>query len=360
MSSPVVDVIIAVHTATRPIARAVASVIDHTEAPVRVNVVAHNIAPDIIRTNLGAYADHPDVRLLPYRDGIPSPAGPMNHGLDQATAPFTALLGSDDEFAPGAIDSWLNIQQQASADAVLAQIRLPNGNIDPYPPVRNGVRVRELDVRKDRLFYRSAPLGLVSRERFKELRLAVGLRSGEDLPYSATVWACAHRLAYDLDHPGYIINDDVPDRVTFEPRPMSEDFRYLDEFDKLDWLTGASTATRTALVVKILRIHVFDAIAARISVPATRSTLAEDITQVLRRLHDMAPGAIRLLARADRRVLDTVLADRASEREISELLAARWTYRSINAMLPRNPLLALHRQAPFRTLLAGARSVLGR
>lgn len=357
VTSPLVDVIVAVHTAARPVARAVASVIDHTEAPVRVNVIAHNIDPGIIRTNLGSYANHPQVRLLPYRDGIPSPAGPMNHGLEQSTAPFTTLLGSDDEFAPGAIDSWLTLQQETQADVVLAKIQLASGRVDPYPPVRNGNRLRELDGTKDRLPYRSAPLGLVSRLRFPDLRLSVGLQSGEDLVYSTVLWFTGRHLAYDLRGPAYIVNDDMEDRVTSAPRPFEHDFRFVDELIALPWLADAPSSARTAIVVKILRIHVFDAIAARIADPVARATLRSDLSALLERLGALAPAALALLSRADRKVLDAVQNDPSLDaHRISALLAARWNYRTLSAMLPRNPFLTFHPQAPFRTFLAGART----
>ena len=50
-TQPVVDVVIAVHTAQRPVARAVASVLD-CRAPVRVTVVAHHVEPALIEANL--------------------------------------------------------------------------------------------------------------------------------------------------------------------------------------------------------------------------------------------------------------------------------------------------------------------
>lgn len=145
MSEYAVDVVIAVHSAERPVARAAGSVLSGTEAPVRVTVVAHNIDPEIIRGRLGELADHPQLRLIELADGIHSPAGPMNLGFERAEAPFVALLGSDDELAPGAIDSWLALQRETNAEAVLARIRLANGAVDPYPPVRWGRRVRNLD-----------------------------------------------------------------------------------------------------------------------------------------------------------------------------------------------------------------------
>src|SRR5690625_4325082 len=93
--TPRVDVIIAVHTPQRPILRAVSSVLDHTSADVRVTVVVHNTELAPIAVHLTRYAADHRLRLAHFVDGVPSPAGPMNHGLSLATAEFTALLGSD-------------------------------------------------------------------------------------------------------------------------------------------------------------------------------------------------------------------------------------------------------------------------
>lgn len=355
MIEPAVDMTIAVHSETRPVARAAASVLDHTAAPVRVNVVAHNIDPDIIRRNLGDYADHPSLRLLELRDGIRSPAGPMNHGFASSTAPFISVMGSDDELAPGAIDSWLAMQRATGAEAVLARIRLASGTTDPYPPVRRGTRTRGLDPRKDRLAYRSAPLGLISRERFGDLRLTAGLQSGEDLTYSLTVWFTAASLAYDLDGPAYVINDDAGDRVTFAPRPVWQDFAFLDELESLSWFASARRADRIAIVAKLVRIHVFDAILSRVRAPEDLEANRGDLLDLLARLLDLAPGAERLLSRGDHAVFRALRDPQSTPERIIRALEARHAYLSPASLIPANPLLALHAQAPFRTLFAGYR-----
>lgn len=357
MPQPVVDVTIAVHSATRPIARAVASVVDHTSADVRVTVVAHNIDPETIRANLGAYAHRPDVRLLSLRDGIASPAGPMNLGLARSDAPFVAVLGSDDEFAPGAIDSWLALQRDTGATAVIARVRIGARGIDPYPPVRRGRRRRRLSAAKDRLSYRSAPLGLIDRGRFHDLRFTEGLPSGEDLAYSATLWFTGARTAYDLTGPAYVVNDDAVDRVTFAPRPVWEDFAFLDAIESTSWYPRLRRSDRRALAVKILRVHFFDAVLARVRTDEGILAHRGDLLDVLARLEERAPGVIALLARADRAVLDELRSPEPDAAAILHFIDARWNYRTVAAMLPRNPLLALHRQAPFRTLYAGLRAM---
>lgn len=355
MHSPLVDVTIAVHSATRPIARAVASVVNGTKAPVRVTVVAHNIDPEIIRTNLGDWAEHPAVRLLSLRDGIPSPAGPMNLGMQEATAPFHSLLGSDDEFAPGAIDSWLALQRRTGAQAVIGRIRLVTGGPDPYPPVRSGTRTTGLRADRDRLHYRSAPLGLVDRSRFGDLRFAEGLASGEDLAYSATLWITADSVAYDLYGPPYVGHDDVDDRVTSAPRSVDADFAFLDTIEQTDWFPNASRSDLHALAVKLVRIHFFDAVAARLDDPGIAAVSA-DLLSVLDRVCGWAPGVLSVLSSADRRVIDALRVGSPDAQRVRELLGRRWIYLSLGAQLPRNPLFALHRQAPLRTLFAGARS----
>ena len=56
-------------------------------------------------------------------------------------------------------------------------------------------------------------------------------------------------------------------------------------------------------------------------------------------------------------MLDEVRSATPDADRILGLLDARWNYRSVGALLPRNPLLALHPQAPFRTLRAGFRAM---
>lgn len=352
MISPEVDVIIAVHASTRPVDRAVASVVNHTKASVRVTVIAHNIDPTIIRDNLGSLANDPRVRILALSDGIPSPAGPLNLGLAEATAPFTSVMGSDDEFAPGAIDSWLRLQHRTGAAAVIARIfHVGRGN-DPFPPVRIGHHAR-LNPDKDRLSYRSAPLGLVSRKHFGELRFTMGLASGEDLAYTSRVWFSGLPLAVDFSGPAYVGHSDAVDRVTAQPRSVSKDFSFLDEILGTEWFRALPLSHQRALCVKLIRLQVFDAILAR-SDPATlpqneRANLADVVTRILA----AAPGTAGLLSRADRRTLDQVFASELSAEKTRALLDARWNYRSPAALLTANPWRVMHRQAPFRTLLAG-------
>lgn len=345
-----VDVIIAVHSAARPIHRAVASVLSDAEARVRAIVVAHNIEIEEIREQLGSYADHLDVTLLGLVDGIHSPAGPMNHGLGAVTAPYFALLGSDDEFSPGAIDSWLRVARATGASTVLARIDRQSAGPDPLPPTRRG-RTRELDPVKDRLAYRSAPLGLISSAHFRSLRFTPGLGSGEDLEFTAALWFTGSHIAYDRAAPGYYVHEDGEDRVTFAGRSVAEDFAFLNAITAADWFPGLDRAQRRALAVKTLRIHLFDAILLRLHSPEGLAAHRDALEAVIAQIKTLSPGALALLSRADRAVIEDMRAADIDQARVLELLSARWG-RSLRALLPRNPFLALHRQAPYRTLRA--------
>lgn len=351
MQQPVVEITVAVHTSTRPIARAVGSILDSTAAAVGVIVVAHNIDEAVIRENLGKYADDGRVRLLHLADGIPSPAGPMNHGLAASTAPWVGVMGSDDEFEPGAIDSWLALADQGRARMVMARIRHAGGANVPSPPARP-FRRTGLDSVKDRLSYRAAPLGIVSREAFPDLRFTEGLSSGEDLPYVSTLWFSGQRIAFDRTGPAYLVHADAEDRVTSAPRPVADDFAFLDHIFGQPLFEALGRRHRTALAIKLLRSNLFDAVVNRAPEPwgpGERDALAA----VARRILDWGRHPEHLLSRLDRIVLDGVLDGTTDVEVMMDAIRKRWNYRSPAVVLPRNPLYALHRQAPLRTYIGG-------
>ncbi|PRA82973.1 glycosyltransferase [Microbacterium sp. MYb66] len=354
--APLVDVTIAVHSATRPVRRAVASVLDGTTAPVRVIVVAHNIDPAVIRDNLGDLAGDDRVILLELQDGIRSPAGPMNAGFANSTAPFIALLGSDDEFAPGALDSWLRVQKETGASAVIPKIAIVGRHNNPLPPLRGGRRSRRLDAAKDRLAYRSAPLGLIDRNRFGHLRFAEGLSSGEDIALTAELWFRGRDLAVDIDGPAYVGHEDEKDRVTFTPRPVHEDFAFLAGLEDAAWFRGLRSRARTAVVVKLLRIQFLSAIGVRATSTEDLVTHQAELRETLGRLEKLAPRALRLLSRVDHRIIAEAFSSAPDVERIKVLANDRWNQRSFGALLTPNPWLSLHRQGMARLFFAANRT----
>lgn len=341
------DVVIPVHTAERPVARAVASVLDHNDCRVRVNVIAHNIDAEVIRQNLALFSGHPSLRLLHLADGIGSPAGPLNHGIEHTTAPYYAVLGSDDEFEPGAVDSWLAMAERSDADAVIARVMRSIQGVEPLPPTRRG-RMLKLDAARDRLSYRCVPQGLVSRERFGHLRFTPGLASGEDLEFTAQLWFTARSLVYDRRGPAYVLHEEGDDRVTSTARPVDEDFAFLEVVEKTEWFRHLGRSQRRAWGVKNLRMHLMDAVAARLD---DLGSHLEPLRRTVATIERLSPGATALLARCDRDVLRELQKPSPDPARIRAAFAKRWM-RHLDACLPKNPLLAIHPQAPYPTLRA--------
>ena len=338
--------VIPVHTPVRPIRRAVVSALANT-ADVRVTVVAHNTDASRISTNLSEFAGRPDVRVLSLQDGIPSPAGPMNHGIASAEAPFFSVMGSDDELEPGAIDSWYALATSTGASVVIPRVRVDEAH-EPTPPTRRGRRI-DLDIDKDRLAYRCMPLGLIDRSVHPGLRFTPGLESGEDLEFTAELWFTGAHIAYDRTGPAYVGHDDAEDRVTRTIRPLSADFAFLDIVASRSWYRTAGRSARRAFGVKNLRVHLMDAIAARLDLAGGIGAHRSELLEIASTIETMSPGATTLLSRADRKVLDELTAAEPSADRIRELFAARWGG-GPDGRLTANPFLSLHRQAPYRTL----------
>lgn len=346
MPSPDVDVVIPVHTPLRPIRRAVASALANG-VDVRVTVVAHNTDHRAIADNLAELADRSDVRVVPLLDGIPSPAGPMNHGIALAEAPYFSVMGSDDELEQGAIDSWHALATSTGASAVIPRVRV-DAAPEPTPPTRRG-RTTDLDIDKDRLAYRCMPLGLIDRARHPHVQFTPGLESGEDLEFTAELWFTGVHIAYDRSGPAYVGHDDAVDRVTRTIRPLSADFAFLDIVASRPWYRTAGRSARRAFGVKNLRVHLMDAIAARLEVSGGIGAHRHELLAIASTIETMSPGATALLSRADRKVLHELTMTEPSADRIRELFAARWGG-GPDGRLTANPLLSLHRQAPYRTL----------
>ena len=350
-----VDVIVGVHSDTRPIERVTASALA-AAATASVLVVAHNTDPAGIRARLGLLADDPRVRIVPLADGVRSPANAYNRGLDAAGAEYVSIVGSDDEFAPGALDAWLALARDADADVVIAPVVRSSGGIGTTPRPRPR-RTRDLDGDRDRLFERSAPLGLVRRARFEGLRLTPGLPRGEDQAYSLHLWFSGARVAFDPRTPPYIEHDDQGDRVTRAAAPLAEDLAFLDAVEADPVFQRMSAVSRRAFAAKTLRVFVLDAIVARLCErgldEATRAALAV----VLPRIRSWAKHPTRLLSRRDRAILEAALAGAESADRLRRLARRRGGTRSAAAIIPAAPWLILHRHAPLRSLLAHRRVV---
>ncbi|MBD8022238.1 glycosyltransferase [Microbacterium gallinarum] len=349
-----VDVVVAVHDPSRPVERAVRSALSAgSPGATGVIVVAHNTSLDPIVDRLGPLAAHPDVTVLALADGIRSPAGPFNAGLDAARARYTSVLGSDDEIAPGAITSWLRTAERTGADAVITRLRIAGGAAVPTPPTRP-LRRSLLDPVADRVSYRSAPLGLVSRATFGELRFAQGLAVGEDVPYVTRLWFSGARVAYDRRGPAYLIHTDSADRTTVAPRSIADELAYVPAVLDDPWFDTLSGAARSAIAVKFLRIHVFGAVANRADAAYWTTGERLALRDTTRRIVAAGGGIERVLSRRDRDVLDAVLDERVDAATLVSAGMLRRSHAHPRSLLPRQLRHALHREAPLRMAAASA------
>ncbi|WP_130013953.1 glycosyltransferase [Serinicoccus sediminis] len=357
LATPVVDVVVAVHSTRRQVSRAVRSVLDGLgDLPVRVSVVAHNLTADETADLLPAdLRDDPRVRVMEVSDGIPSPSGPFNAGIEAASAPWVSIMGSDDALAPGALAGWLRAAEGRDPDepvVVLPPVRLA-GRPLPTPPARP-VRGRgRVDLVRDRLSYRSAPLGLISRGalRLPGARLHPGAQVGEDLPMMTALYAGAE-VVLAARAPAYLVHDDAPDRITADPRPLREQLLTADALWDLPWTPRLTAAQRRAVGTKVLRIQVFGAVLTRPDPDWWTEAERAELARMTRRVLDAAPGCTDPLSRADHDLIAAALDPRVPTPRLLALARARRRHGTPRTLLPGSWRHALDPEAPLRLMSA--------
>lgn len=255
-------------------------------------------------------------------DGVRSPSGPFNHGLDLAEAPFTAIMGSDDELEPGAVDSWLRMQRDHRADFVISRLRFASGKAVASPPTRP-LRTRALDGIRDRLAYRSAPLGLLARERFGRLRLEPGMQNGGDNVFVSQLWFAGATVSFDRRGPAYLIHDDASDRVTFTVKPVVDELAWVGRLVIEPRVSELPLSQRQAIARKVVRVHVFGALFNRRDQRDWYRLERSDVVAVLDELESFGPGYTAGLSRTDHRLLALLHDDEAGEQQAVDLATAR-------------------------------------
>jgi hypothetical protein len=350
MTAPYVDVVIACHDESRPIERAVASVFADAEVrrDVRVTVVAHGLPAEPFRQRLSGMDG--DVRVVSLVDGIRSAAGPFNHGLSLADGEYCAVMGSDDFLEPGALAAWIRHARAHRPDAVIAPLRIDGQTRMPNPLVRLGRRNR-LDAAKDRLFYRTAPLGLIrtATMRAMGLRMVEGLPVGEDFEFSIRLFATSSRV--DLPAaPCYVIGTDARERTTHAPLPAEDVLQPLVRLLDDGVVAGLAEPHRRALAVKLIRVSIVGIARGR-----DRGAWRDDaevafVAGVLRRLIAVAPRVLTPFNRQDRRVLDGLLREPTIDRVTADAARAASAGRRDRWLTP-DVVHSLAREATLRRYL---------
>jgi hypothetical protein len=337
--TPAIDLIIPIHDPSRPLERAVRSVLQSggAHAAIRVNVVCHNLGAAEIEAILpedlrGA------VRLLEYRDGEPSPAGPFMHGIRSATAEYVSIMGSDDTLEPGALGGWLERARRFDADAVIPPERHASGRKVATPPTRPW-RSGLLDPIRDRLSYRTAPLGLLRRSVVERLELDMPsrLRSGSDQLFGLKLWFSGSRIVYGRGLPRYVVGADARSRVTFTPRSAEEELRAVHELLLDPWVAELPARARRAIVTKSVRVHIFSAALVRDAGARWTDEDREYLAGLIAVAGRTAPGFEIPMSIADRRLVDLMSDPESAASKIGEALRARQRYGTPSTVLTRDP-----------------------
>jgi len=346
---PSIDVVIPVHTAERPIARAVRSVLSAHNPKVRALVVCHNIDAVRIAKNLHGLHD-PRLELIEYRDQIPSPAGPLNAGVRAASSDYVTFLGSDDEFGSGSLDAW-SIElhgQQLHIGQLLA-----DGEGRVFAPAPRIGRFEQLNAAKDLLNYRTAPVGaLISRElisRPESPGFTEGFRTGEDITLGAYLWNRAESITYSRFHDGYRIREDGSDRVSTELPALAVLTAPIDTLLAQLWITQLDVRATTALGVKLIRNHLLESCRALAQSGKLSAADLAQANRVLNVLLQFAPRALGYMPRQD--AIPARLLMRGKLADFAQRMAAPGQGSLWNRVVPGNPLRVCSAESIIRRVI---------
>lgn len=352
MTKPFVDLVIACHDPSRPLERAVRSVLagETARRQVRVTVVAHGQPAGVFTEVLDGVPG--EWRVVEYSDGLSSPAGPFNDGLARAEAPYCAVMGSDDFLEPGAMDEWIRRAEHSDADMVIAPVRIDGQPVmlNPLPRLQ---RTRRLDAARDRLLYRTAPLGLIRTATMRRLGLTMteGMRTGEDIEFGARLLTQSERIDFPFRAPCYVIGTDARQRTSHSVLSLAETLRPLSLLLDTDVPAIMSAAHRRAFAIKFLRISVLGAARARPTTSDWQDGDAAALQEMMLRLIALSPGVLAPFSRQERVITDAI-GHSPTPQGICEGIARSEGLRSRRErMLPRALRSALDRETILRRYL---------
>ena len=340
------QIVIPVHDSSRPLRRAVESVLRCDAAG--VIVVAHGLSAgdlDLPRSDR--------IVLLETSEGEGLPGVAFNVGLDAATAPWVGIMGSDDWYEDGGIDAMLSRLATDHSDGILAPIRQAQAPTSSLKPVT--WRRTRLQAHRDRLFFRTAPLGLFRRELMQNPRyqMADHVVAGIDQLSSVRLWTDGLNISYHPEDPAYVVGDDARQRVTLTPRPLSVQAAMWQELWDDEGVLALPPHVKQALADKVIRVHVFDTIGARVG---TRSWVLEDfawLSGLAIRISTVVPNWAAGLSRAQTAVFESLVrGDRASTEDAWSVL------KNTPGSLPARPQGLVHPNGPLRPQVAAAASSL--
>lgn len=350
-----VDMIIAVHDLRRNVARAVRSVLSDPDASIRVFIVAHNVPAVEVEYALAEIIDaNPGrVRIEELADGIPSPSGPFMFGLRASDAEYVGIMGSDDELDREAISQWRARLKRLQADAVIAKVVRGTQRTLVRSPPKRPWRVGVMDFVKDRLSYRSAPLGLMRREAIfrLDLELLPGARNGGDLPFVTRLWALG-RVVAATGTAAYVEHADAPVRVTYVAKPVAEELEPVRLLLEDPSAQAMPSSHRHALATKLLRRNLTDSVRKRGGGLDLTDEDCASMRALLGQIDRFAPNARRMLSVALGRMFDEFASLSPNLQRVHDADMASLRYRTVAALRPVDMRFALHSQGQPRFMVA--------
>lgn len=296
-----IQIVVPVHDVTRPILRAVDSVLRCPDAG--VVVVAHGVMPEELNLPHDGR-----VRVLHVDHGVGFPGIAFNTGVESTTAPWVGIMGSDDWFEEGALQRMLEHLEEDRADGVIAPLRLDTSAENQLNPVTR--HSRQLRAGRDRLFHRTAPLGLYRGSIFRSARyrFSESAVSGEDMVASALLYTDGFALSYYRFDPAYVVGSDADARITEVRRPLPEHaaaWLHLWEDSRVGTLDSGELL---ALAQKLFEVQVLGLLMSR---PRSLDWVEGDfewLSALVRVMHARAPGFEKGFPRSWRAAFDGMIA----------------------------------------------------
>ncbi|WP_164712311.1 glycosyltransferase family 2 protein [Trueperella bialowiezensis] len=290
------QIVIPVHDETRPIRRAAESVL--ADPLSGVIVIAHNIDPEILDI-----PEHDRLEVVPLEGAKGMPGATFDAGIAAATAPWVGIMGSDDWYDAGALEAMRERQKADGSDGVIAPLRHQLTDINTLKPLT--WRTSKLDAVRDRLFYRTAPLGIYRTEMMQDphLRFGAVFPAGSDQRVSALMWTSGRNFSYYWNDPAYVVGKDAKTRVTFTPRPLAQTGAPYDNLLEEPGVLAFTERQKHALAVKMARVHVIDLARLRPNLSDWREGDFNWLSRYVKKLRNFDPTFDRPLSRRDAAVV---------------------------------------------------------
>lgn len=326
------EIVVPVHDQSRPIRRAVESLLCDHET--RALVIAHNIDPGIL--------DIPNderVRVERLNGFVGRPGACFNAGIAAAKCKWVGIMGSDDWYEPGALEAMRRHAIQDKADGVIAPLKHQTQSHNQIKPIT--LRRKKLRAERDRMFYRTAPLGIYDRDLLSDstYRFSSEFPVGEDMRVTAALWTSGKEFSYYWSDPAYVVGSDANSRVTLAPRPLAESGAPYFALLKETQVQNFDRKTRHSFAVKMVRIHVLTAVVLRPSLEQWQPGDFEWLKKYLQALTAFDRTCYQGLSLRDQRIIWAI-----RDGDLADVLSANKAWKQGNfreRVFPRNLLAAL-------------------